>query len=667
MEANSLVIRGGNVVTETEILPNHDVVIKQGTIVDIKPTLANARTRETDVFADTGNPGLVVDAATGLPVVDARGAYVVPGMVDIHSDYIESVASPRPSVVMDLPTSLYKVDRELVTHGVTTIYHSLSTYGSHVFDHKPIRNFENVQKLLDAIAAIREGEEHDHLIRHRLHLRVELDAVDRVDEIEHYLTEDKVDLISFMDHTPGQGQYRDLLVYSNTMKGYREGMTDEEVDALIKDRQNAKKISPEDLKRLADLAHEKSISLASHDDDCTEKVEYMDSLGAVISEFPIDMKTAHEAKEHGMFTLAGAPNVMLGHSHSGNLSAREGVENGAIDMLCSDYYPAALIDAVFTLHRECKMSLPSAFALVTANPAKAVGIDNEVGSLEVGKRADILLVREIGCNPEGTVTTPVITRAFVGGNSVYRSHYPDQPQGYDRSEVAVLSIENLSKSFYMHMADRQIKGCQNITLAIQEGEFVGITGRSGSGKSTILRCIYRTNLPESGSIWYRSASFGKVDLCTVGEREMIHIRAYEMGYVSQFLNALPRQTAYDIVLQSALETFGSADMERAKAETERMLHHFDINESLWPLYPRTFSGGEKLRLNIAAAMIKQPRLLLLDEPTASLDAASKMKVRELIEQLKAQGTTMLGIFHDLEFMEGLCDHEFNMQKGSIVA
>ena len=158
----------------------------------------------------------------------------------------------------------------------------------------------------------------------------------------------------------------------------------------------------------------------------------MDSLGAVISEFPIDMKTAHEAKEHGMFTLAGAPNVMLGHSHSGNLSAREGVENGAIDMLCSDYYPAALIDAVFTLHRECKMTLPAAFALVTANPAKAVGIDDEVGSLEVGKRADILLVREIGCNPEGTVTTPVITRAFVGGNSVYRSHYPDQPQGYDR-------------------------------------------------------------------------------------------------------------------------------------------------------------------------------------------------------------------------------------------
>lgn len=430
MEANSLIIRGGNVVTETEILPNHDIAIRQGAIVDIKPTLANARTKDADT-AETEHPGLAIDVATGLPVVDARGAYVVPGMVDIHSDYIESVASPRPSVVMDLPTSLYKVDRELVAHGVTTIYHSLSVYGSRMFDHKPIRNFENVSKLLDSIADIREDEEHDHLIRHRLHLRVELDAVDRVDEIEQYLKENKVDLLSFMDHTPGQGQYRDLLVYANTMKGYQD-MSDEEVKELIADRQNAAKVSPEDMSRLAALAHERGISLASHDDDSTEKLEFMKTMDAVISEFPIDMKTAHEARERGMYTLAGAPNVMLGHSHSGNLSAREGVQEGAIDMLCSDYYPAALIDAVFVLHRECGMSLPAAFALVTANPAKAVGIDDEYGSLAVGKRADILLVREIGCGPQSDATTPVITRAFVGGNSVYRSHYPDQPQGYAR-------------------------------------------------------------------------------------------------------------------------------------------------------------------------------------------------------------------------------------------
>ncbi len=230
----------------------------------------------------------------------------------------------------------------------------------------------------------------------------------------------------------------------------------------------------------------------------------------------------------------------------------------------------------------------------------------------------------------------------------------------------LLKIEDLSKSFVMYRANRRILGCQHISLSLAPGEFLGITGRSGSGKSTILRCIYRTNLPESGVIWYDSEAFGLLDLCKADERQMLYLRKYELGYVSQFLNTLPRQSAYDIVLKSALEAFGVANVEHAKRETERMLRHFDIDESLWPLYPRTFSGGEKLRLNIAAAMIRQPRLLLLDEPTASLDAASKLKVRELIEQLKEQGTTMLGIFHDLEFMEGLCDREFNMQKGEMV-
>lgn len=232
--------------------------------------------------------------------------------------------------------------------------------------------------------------------------------------------------------------------------------------------------------------------------------------------------------------------------------------------------------------------------------------------------------------------------------------------------MALLSIEHLSKSFTLHRVGRRIQGCDNVSLAIQPGEFVGITGRSGSGKSTILRCIWRTNVPESGRILYDSERFGLVDLCTASQRQMLYLRAYELGYVSQFLSALPRQTAYEIVLKSALEAFGSDERAHAEAETERMLRHFDLDEKLWELYPRTFSGGEKLRLNIAAAMIKRPRLLLLDEPTASLDDASKVKVRELIEQLKSQGTTMLGIFHDLAFMEGLCDHEFNMQEGVLV-
>lgn len=231
--------------------------------------------------------------------------------------------------------------------------------------------------------------------------------------------------------------------------------------------------------------------------------------------------------------------------------------------------------------------------------------------------------------------------------------------------MALLEIEGLSKSFTLHRLGRRVHGCKNVGFSIEQGQFVGITGRSGSGKSTILRCIWRTNLPEQGRIMYDSARFGMIDLACATQRQMIYLRSAELGYVSQFLNVLPRQSAYDIVLKSALETFGSDDTDHARKETERMLRHFDLDESLWDLYPRTFSGGEKLRLNIAAAMIKRPRLLLLDEPTASLDNASKIKVRELIEVLKAEGTTMLGIFHDLEFMEGLCDREFNMQEGMI--
>ena len=230
---------------------------------------------------------------------------------------------------------------------------------------------------------------------------------------------------------------------------------------------------------------------------------------------------------------------------------------------------------------------------------------------------------------------------------------------------AMLQIEGLSKTFYLHETQRTICGCQDISITLKAGEFVGITGRSGSGKSTILRSIYRTNLPQAGAIWYHSARFGPLNIMEASERQMIYLRRFEIGYISQFLNMLPRTTAFDAVMQSALDAYVGISAEEAQHETARLLCHFNLAEDLWGLYPLTFSGGEKLRLNIAMAMIKRPRLLLLDEPTASLDTFSKLKVRELIEQLKQGGCTMLGIFHDLEFMKGLCDRAFNMQEGLI--
>lgn len=225
----------------------------------------------------------------------------------------------------------------------------------------------------------------------------------------------------------------------------------------------------------------------------------------------------------------------------------------------------------------------------------------------------------------------------------------------------LLEIRGLEKTFHMHITKKVIHACKQVDLTLKKGEFIGITGRSGSGKSTILKGIYRTNLPQTGSIFYDSERYGVLDLCKADERQIIYLRKHEIGYVSQFLKIMPRTTAKEIIEQAVREMGKS--QEEAQREAIHMLEHFELDPSLWEVYPNTFSGGEKLRLNIAAAMVKKPRLLLLDEPTASLDQASKQKVRDLIEQLKNDGTTMLGIFHDLEFMDGLCDQEFNMQQG----
>lgn len=227
----------------------------------------------------------------------------------------------------------------------------------------------------------------------------------------------------------------------------------------------------------------------------------------------------------------------------------------------------------------------------------------------------------------------------------------------------ILDIRHLAKSFHMYEVDRTITACRDVMIRVHAGQFVGITGRSGSGKSTILKLVYRSYSPEEGSAVYDSELYGPIDLFRATERRIIALRRHEIGYVSQFLRVIPRTTARQIVETAVLETGRSAEEARERAAD--MLDHFELARELWDAYPATFSGGEKLRLNVARAMIKEPRLLLLDEPTASLDAHSKEKVRDVIRRLKDSGTTMLGIFHDLEFMQGLCDFEHRMEAGVV--
>ncbi|SOC41126.1 phosphonate C-P lyase system protein PhnL [Salinicoccus kekensis] len=227
----------------------------------------------------------------------------------------------------------------------------------------------------------------------------------------------------------------------------------------------------------------------------------------------------------------------------------------------------------------------------------------------------------------------------------------------------MLTVENFGKSFTTHHLNQTRQAVSGISFNVEKGEFLGIVGKSGSGKSTVLKSIYGTYKPNEGQILYDSERFGTVNLHEIPDHDLIRLRKTEIGYVSQFLKVMPRTTSFELVVLSLLEM--GVDRVTAEVTAEETLRHFDLPEALWHNYPNTFSGGEKLRLNIACAVVKAPRLLLLDEPTASLDQASKLKVREAVSKLKDSGTTLIGIFHDLEFMEGLCDKVYDMSARAV--
>ncbi|QQD84951.1 phosphonate metabolism protein PhnM [Jeotgalicoccus sp. ATCC 8456] len=388
-----MIITNGSVITESEVLENHAVIIEQDKIQNIIPM------SELELTSDE-------------EVIDAEGGYVSPGFIDIHSDYIEGIIAPRPTTVMDFNIGIKESERILSSHGITTMFHSLSIYKEDLFGHKPVRQPENVNKLIHAIHRTHNEE---RLIRHRMHARFELDAVEMKDTIMDHLENERVHLLSIMDHTPGQGQYRDIETYRHTMKGY-QNITDEEIDRQIDEKRQMDRLSIEDMKELAALAKSKNVAVASHDDDTIEKIDFNECLDTTISEFPIKMEVAKYANNKGLYTLAGAPNIMLGGSHSGNLNAKDAILENCISILCSDYYPAAMLHSVFKLHNEADYPLVDAFKLITINPAKAVQMDEEIGSLETGKKADINIIRLHD-------DYPTITECIVNGKIVSQYHY----------------------------------------------------------------------------------------------------------------------------------------------------------------------------------------------------------------------------------------------------
>lgn len=226
----------------------------------------------------------------------------------------------------------------------------------------------------------------------------------------------------------------------------------------------------------------------------------------------------------------------------------------------------------------------------------------------------------------------------------------------------MLTVKNLRKDFTMFMCGgKKIRSFEGVSFAVGPASLLAVTGPSGIGKSSLLKCVYRTYLPTEGEILYLDRNERTVDLAASDDWEILSLRRNEIGYVSQFFRAMPRVSALDTLTQPLITRGGGAD--EALDLASEMLSSVGIGKALWDMYPATFSGGEKQRLNILRAVITKPRLLLLDEPTASLDRGYKERIMNMILALKEDGAAMLGVFHDRDALECLSDARYDMTIG----
>ncbi|MCB2100833.1 MAG: phosphonate C-P lyase system protein PhnL [Rhodobacterales bacterium] len=224
----------------------------------------------------------------------------------------------------------------------------------------------------------------------------------------------------------------------------------------------------------------------------------------------------------------------------------------------------------------------------------------------------------------------------------------------------MLRIENLGKRFTLHVQDgAEIPVFQGVDLALDAGDCVALTGPSGTGKSSLLRMIYANYLCQEGRIdlWHDGAW---VDMATAAPRTVLDVRRRTLGYVSQFLRVIPRVPTLDVVAEPLRAMGAPADAARDAAAA--LLRRLNIPQALWRLSPVTFSGGEKQRINVARGFVAPYPVLLLDEPTASLDAANSAIVLELIAEARARGAAVLGIFHDRAARDAVCTDQVDVTR-----
>jgi len=339
------------------------------------------------------------DKIEGDNIIDAKGKFLLPGLIDIHGDDLEKEISPRPSVNFPIDFALINLDRKTAACGITTKLHAIAYFEDELKGRHPAKSKE----ILKTLNRLRDKL----LVNNLIHARCEISS--DISDILQVIDDPCVKLISIMDHTPGQGQFKNIEDY----KAYHKrvyGLKEEEIERILNRKREHDKMS--NLRKVLDKAHKTGIPVASHDDDTDKKVEFFHSLGIKISEFPVTLEAAKKAKELGTIISMGAPNVVRGRSSTGNLSAIEAIKHNLVDVLCSDYSAEAMLYAPFILERKKLMTLNKAVNLVSLNPARAIGMDDEVGSIEPGKQADLIIVDKID-------EIPVVTKTIVNGKVVY--------------------------------------------------------------------------------------------------------------------------------------------------------------------------------------------------------------------------------------------------------
>ena len=326
---------------------------------------------------------------SSLPqAIDLEGDYLMPGFIEVHTDNFERHLMPRPKVQWAEMPALLAHDAEIAAAGITTVFDALGVGDA---DHESLRGtaWDAVLQTLDACTA-------ENVLRadHHLHVRCELPAHNTIDLFQPFHGHERLSLISLMDHTPGQRQWENIehaRIYYTGKKGWSQEKFEHQVAHA--ERLQAQYAEPH-RDYFVDYCREHGIALASHDDTTVAHVEQAHAEGASMSEFPTTLAAAQAARERGLLTVMGGPNVVRGGSHSGNVAAADLARHGLLDILSSDYVPGSLLSAVLRLVADDILSLPEAVAIVSRNPARATGLDDR-GAIQPGLRADLVQVRVV--------------------------------------------------------------------------------------------------------------------------------------------------------------------------------------------------------------------------------------------------------------------------------